>query len=437
MAEKPWDWITDDDVADTLKVGATLLGIRDRHKSSEAQEAWARFNKQADAMQLAHYIDRQKEEAGFDRRMSELHEADRATLLFEVDTLRAEQDAIRQRLSLHDTYADREVQAAYRHKSLVLQGALAEIDTRAGTLAARRSLVDVRATSARDLYTARGRTLDATSRRLATEATEEEHVRRGRQDMVDAGWRALAAEEAELDLTAAIRARQRRRALGEEIGAAAVGAAARGVTGSIEGTAAAAARQRAGEDLAVLDAQTATQQALLERRGAELGLEASRITADRALGMAARAVRGAQLGEAGVRARTDLLLARGEADVARRQLTGEAVSLGLRRGATEAEMERTTVARDRALLENKLKRAASSLEGARSGLAQRRAQAGADRAGLAADRARAEARTADISATLAQWSLEHVPELPDYEGARLRSTIGGLLGLGASMIDND
>ena len=473
MAEKPWDWITDDDLADALEVTATLIGIRDQHKSSESREAWARFNKQADAMQLAHYIDRQKEEAEFDRRTAALHDREAATARFEVDMLRTEQEAIRERMRVHDAFYEPEVAAAYRQKAATLRAGIAEIETRVGTLGTRGRLVELQATSAERLAAARlgvvdlreataGRlaaarmgTLDAKTRELMVEATTGQATLAARGGMVAAGMRALEAEEEELATTTAIRGRQRLRQMEEEIGSAVVGAAARGVTGSIEGTAAAVARQRAGEDLAVLGAQATTQRALLGRRSAELVHDATRITAERALGAAARAVRGGTIDEARIRTqaearetglragveRIELGTARAEAglraDVRRAELAGEAGVLGLRREAGAEALSQAALARDRERAEGRLQRVALAGEGARAALAERRAGTAADRVALAGDKARSEARAADISSTLAKWSLEHVPELPDYEGARFRSTIGGLLGLGASMIDDD
>ena len=434
---KEWDWIDDDDIADVLRTGATLIGLGQQRAESKNQEAWAHFNKQADAMQLAQYIDRQKQEADFDRRTAALHDREASALRFEVDILKSERTAQREKLSIHDAFADTETRLAWEQRYHTLGAAIRDLDTRAGTLGARRQIVDLKAATSGALARARRGTLVASRRELDVEARAEGALLAGRAGLVATGLAAVDAERSELMATTATRLRQRTRAFAEEVGAAEVGAAARGVTGSMEGVARAVAGQRLREDVGVLEAQVRTQEAMLGRRGAELELDASRIGADRALGAAARAVRGARLGETGIAIGAEERMARIEAGVARQELRGEADVLGMRREAAEAQQLGVTTARDRTLRENKLRRVGLGVEGARMGLAERRAGTAADRAALSADRARGEARTADVSAFFAQWSLDHVPELPDYEGARFRSSVGALLGLGASMIDDD
>ena len=434
----PWDWISDDDVADWLNIGSTLINIRNQHRSSQSQEAWARFNKQADAMKLAHYIDQQKREADFDRRAATLHTRRNLEAGFEQSILRSEQEAIRQKIALHDATAEPDLMRAYKLRSAEIDLQRAQLAAQASTRGFRRALSDQSMSAAHTAHTMRQLSLTAAMQRTDVGEVQEALTLGARQTMVDAGLRAVAAEREELQLTFGTRLRQRQRAFREEVGEARVGAAARGVTGSIEQTAEAMAAQRAGEDIGLLVRQTATQEALLGRRGAELGLEATRITADRALGAAARAVQRAQLAEGRetATAARDVSLAR--AGLERETLRVEEHVLA---PAQRVRLDRASdVAHhdwSRGVFEARLKRVAAGIEGARYGLAERRSVTTGGESYLAADRARQEARTADISATLARWSLEHVPALPDYEGARFRSAVGSLLGLGASLIDDD
>ena len=159
------------------------------------------------------------------------------------------------------------------------------------------------------------------------------------------------------------------------------------------------------------------------------------VGAERAVGAAQDATRIAQLGAQGTQITTAADVA--SAEVAREQarVTGGQAIADQQLNVLAERGNQAWEDMNKQFRENAYERTELGIQGAKTGLEERLNSIGMDRDELNRDRSLHDARTADISVEMARWALDHVPDLPDYATGRFTTTVGSLLGLGASFLD--
>ena len=369
--------------------GMTLLGgflkEKEQRTQSKYDERWSRYNYKLDLKNLQAYLRAQDAESGLAKREAGLHRANALLLRNDAEILHSERAALRTQIAIHDRFADAEIRAAWERKAAAVDAALLEIDAKTLSWQPRFDRAWREAETARQTGTAQLGTAERMWRELEVEQAQ--------------GRRVFDAREATLDFN-----------LAELVGEAEVGAAARGITSDIVAPMAGA------------------------RGLQEQAQERVRLSADRALQNVALAVRGARIEEGVVATTGRVRMAEARFDVEAAQLRGELPVLGARRRGLGTELDLASLERDRAMRENKLRRVAYGIEGRKLEATRGRTLAQADREGLSADRTLERARISGVESGIARWSLENVPPLPNYSRRRNRSTLGGLLDIGGSLL---
>ena len=519
-------WLEDElgiDPGDLLEFGGTLIDLWDDWETKEVNDAAARFTRGRQILDIAAFVGEQTRLREINTARAEwMNISQRAVLEGTRDYARAEADywsgraqaeldmgytravddaVMRERdfRNLERTLETRGAQIAANRLNLGAE--YAELDVGQARIAAQRLSLGVDRAQVGVGYAriaaqrqqmgherveigyrqqeaaAREDALGAERRLLESEAAERGQILEARRQAQQAGLQAVQARQAQVRGVGQMRTTARMEEAQMAGGAVAAGAAARGITGSFEGTAGRQIGREAARDVAEIGLGVRSEMASLAERQAGLMLEGQRIVSEGRMGFArdeaARAglraqQRGISAEQAGLRGQLAMqegqrrildaeaaglqaqaAAVEGQEGVLTAQLAGlqaQRTALGGRAavfGAQEAEIaqeqEGLVWARDisdRQLFRDQtrtaLTGAQTSLRGAAAELDTVRAVADLGDLDLDISQLGAEITSGDTAIAIANWTLSAVPELPDTDVFFLRSALGTLLGSGQS-----
>ena len=486
-------WFSKIDWGDVAGTVGDWIGGNERASNIRANKRVAEFNRHIDEANLAIFIQRMRDTRSVKTHLQEAAKrrvaaAETGILYHETegayhtvrrdwqawlarseageirDMGRAETAVERAELDAASFRLESEARLAGR-RGLVLdaraQADRSAFETGLDTVAAQRNLLRAEDMAREGTSAAQVGREAATGRRITQDVRGAQRVAQAEQRALGAGRARLGGERAALATTTGIRRAERIGQAYEEAGAGVVAGAARGLRGSSAMAAQAEAAQDAGRDLALQEAEATVQSLALAEREAQIGAAGTR----------------ADVQLEGIKARAGEQLA--ALDLDRAQRMGEDLTFGARQGVRTAELagreadirgrygiataqeglarqelreQQGQRVRGRRVLRRRGELADERLRYTRERATRReragevsvaQEQLGVGRAEIARTRAQAdfyvakgdeisqgaELWQADAGKALAEWQLENLPKLPDYEGAQTRNAIGTFLNI--------
>ena len=420
---------------DVLTGVGTVIDLWDDYERKEIAEKSAKFTRQRQILDLAAFIANQQRLSDINKgRRTWMHESQRAVLEGARDYAATEAEYWKTRGAAElamgrgraaDDALMREQRFNVQSAELAVRGAqIAQARTSIGFERAGNEMRQAQVMAQQE-------TLEAQRSLLGVETAERGKILAARQRSVTAGLEAVQARGRQVEGVLGARVGARVEEAQMARGAVSAGLGARGMAGSFEGTAGRQIGREAGRDILELNLGAASEMAALGERQAGLLLEEQRIRSEGALGAARDAVRGSEITAEGLglRARAQELRAEG-AQVQGREavLAAQEDLLGVE--ALAIESGRTVSDRQRIRDETAAEIAAGTA-GLRAGAATLdEARATADLADLDLDISQIESEitAGDTAIAIADWTLQKVPDLPDYDTFFLRGAIGTILG---------
>ena len=429
--------IDTDTLGDILTGVGTAIDLWDQWERKEVNEEVAQFTRQRQILDITAFIGEQTRLREINNaRMEWMDTSQRAVIEGQRDYANAERSYWRTRgaaeLAMGRSRAADD--ALMRGRQFDTQAA--QLNVRGAQIAAQRMTLghERGANELRQAQNLAQQEALADQRNLLNvETAERGRILAARQQSVSAGMQTVQAKQAQVAGVLRSRVGARTEEAVMAGGAVAAGAAARGLTGSFEGTAMAQIGRQAGRDIMELGLGAASEMAGLQERQAGLMLEGQRIRSEAALGAARDAVGRSRLAAEGMGLR-----ARGE------ELQAEQMALGGREGVLRAqegliETERLAIESGRQVSDRQYERdlLQADLTAAQSGLREGAAaldatRAEADLADLTIDISQigSEITSGDTAIAIADWTLQQAPELPDSDMFFLRSAIGTMFQTG-------
>ena len=433
-------WLEDElgiDLKDVIDFGGSVIQLWDDWEQKEINDASAKFTRQRQILDISAFVREQYRLRDINNaRMEWLDISQRAVLEGSRDLARTEATYWRTRSTAERAMGRSRAADDALARTREFDNQEAALNVRGAQIAARRlsmgherSALELRQAEA----LAQREVLAEERSLLGLEAGERGKILAARQQAVQAGLAQVQLKQAQVSGVGAMRMQARGEQAQMEMGAVSAGAAARGLTGSFEGTAGALVGREAQRDITEIGLGVQAELGGLRERQAGLMLEGQRIRSEGALGAAGDAVRRAQLAAEGMGLSAD------EA-----ALQAQVAELGGQEGilaAQEAQIDTQRLAiesgrqiSDRQLLRDQtradLTAAQSGLQAAGADLDAVRAIADLGDLDIDISQLGSEITSGETAIAIADWTLSRVPDLPDTDMFFLRSAIGTLLGSG-------